>query len=188
VTLRINEILAKRLNLRITPATQSATQADGISDLSVVGETRFSVQRGNITLYFEGLVVRGLETGILAGVPFMEENDIGVRPKFKEISIGEKKLEYKVIRPSISQAIVSRVSSQPLVCNANITLYPSEFIDLPSVGDKLDASVLVQANCNNTWLNTEIAHKVEGMVRLTNSSSLPVNLYKDEHIAIKLKF
>ena len=92
----INEILAKRLTLNITPASQSATQADGISDLEVVGETRFTVQRGNIRLYFEGLVVRGLETGILAGVPFMEENDVWVRPKLRKLALGKSKLSIRL--------------------------------------------------------------------------------------------
>ena len=44
--------------------------------------------RDDIELKFSDLIVDNLDVDILAGVPFMEDNDIGVRPRGKLISIG----------------------------------------------------------------------------------------------------
>ena len=86
----INERLANYLGLPITPSSLSATQADWKSDLNVVGEARFSLTRNNVTLYFEGLVIRDLEVDVLGGIPFFEHNDIGMWPKRKQIWIGNQ--------------------------------------------------------------------------------------------------
>ena len=49
--------LARFLMVTISPSDQRAFQADGVTPLTVIGETRFSVTRNNIKLYVEALVV-----------------------------------------------------------------------------------------------------------------------------------
>ena len=73
----------------ITPASQSATQADGMSNLDIVGEVRTTFYRNETPLYFEGLVVRNLEAEVLSGMPFQIANDITIRAKRQEIWIGD---------------------------------------------------------------------------------------------------
>ena len=52
----IHESIAHQLGLTVTPSTQIATQADGKSEIDIVGETRFQVTRDDLILHFEGLV------------------------------------------------------------------------------------------------------------------------------------
>ena len=55
-----------------------------------MGETRFELQHDDHVLYFEGLVVSKLESDLVAGIPFMECNDIAVRPLKREVTIAGK--------------------------------------------------------------------------------------------------
>ena len=68
-------------------SSQSARQEDGSSPLQVVGETRLTFSRDSHGLHFEGLVVEDLDTEILAGIHFMERNDISIRPAHRLLSI-----------------------------------------------------------------------------------------------------
>ena len=71
---------ALRLGCKIKHSSQSAHQADGSSPLTIVGETTISLARKNNTFQFCGLVVQHLDVEMLAGTPFMEINDITIRP------------------------------------------------------------------------------------------------------------
>ena len=64
----------------INPSSQSAHQADGSSPLDVVGETKLFFTREGKEFIFEGLVIDNLDVDILAGTPFIEHNDVSVRP------------------------------------------------------------------------------------------------------------
>ena len=71
---------AVRLGCKIKHSSQSAHQADGSSPLTIVGETTISLARKNNTFQFCGLVVQNVDVEMLAGTPFMEINDITIRP------------------------------------------------------------------------------------------------------------
>ena len=85
----IRESTAKMIKCPIEPSSQVAFQADGKTSLNVVGETHITLTRDNLDFQFSGLVVNDLDVDILAGVPFMEDNDVSVRPKNKVISVGD---------------------------------------------------------------------------------------------------
>ena len=85
----IRHSIVTRLGCQVTPSSQSAHQADGSSPLKVVGETRLSFTRDNQEFSFEGLVVENLDVAILAGTPFMEANDISVRPAKRQVILGD---------------------------------------------------------------------------------------------------
>ena len=76
------------LNATIRSTSHSAHQADGSSPLTVVGETKLYFTRDDHELYFEGLVIDNLDVDVLAGIPFMEHNDISVRPAKRLLTIG----------------------------------------------------------------------------------------------------
>ena len=80
---------AKRLGATIQASSQSAQQADGASPLRVIGETRLAFTRGSHNFHFEGLVVEDSDVDILAGTPFMEWNDIAVRPAKRLVILGD---------------------------------------------------------------------------------------------------
>ena len=66
---------AKRLGCPIISSAQSVQQADGSSQLQVVGEIRATFTRDNTDFTFEGLVVEDLDVEVLAGIPFKETNE-----------------------------------------------------------------------------------------------------------------
>ena len=68
----------KHFGCPIISSAQSVQQADGSSQLQVVGEIRATFTCDNTDLTFEGLVVEDLDVKVLAGTPFMEANDIAV--------------------------------------------------------------------------------------------------------------
>ncbi|CAH3165626.1 unnamed protein product, partial [Porites evermanni] len=72
----IRHSTAKHLGCPIISCAQSVQRADGSSQLQVVGEMRTSFTRDNTDFTFEGLVVEDLDVEVLAGTPFMEENDV----------------------------------------------------------------------------------------------------------------
>ena len=74
---------AKLYGFPITPASQMARQADGVTPMDVIGEVHCSLTRGQWTFELDALVVRQLDVDILAGNPFMVRNDIGVRPSVR---------------------------------------------------------------------------------------------------------
>ncbi|KAK3721675.1 hypothetical protein QZH41_013828 [Actinostola sp. cb2023] len=75
---KIRHSLVKHLGFTLTSSSQSAHQADGSSPMHVVGETRLLFTRDNRQLKFEALVIENLD--VLAGIPFMETNNVAVRP------------------------------------------------------------------------------------------------------------
>ena len=113
---------AQMYGFPITPASQMARQADGVTPMDVSGEVHCSLARGQWTFDLDALVVRQLDVDILAGNPFMTRNDIGVRPAKRQIEIGGTEI--------ISYSSSSRHTRQPnvrrtqsfLLCNPNRTV------------------------------------------------------------------
>ena len=85
----IRDATATAINCPVFPSSQVAFQADGKTPLSVKGETHFTLTRDGLEFSFSGLIIDDLDVDILAGVPFMEENDVSVRPKRKLIMVGD---------------------------------------------------------------------------------------------------
>ena len=84
----IRHSTAKHLGCPIISSAKSVQQADGFSQLQVVGEIRTSFTRDNTDFTLEGLVVENLDVEVLAGTPFMEVNDVAVRPAKREVLLG----------------------------------------------------------------------------------------------------
>ena len=89
----ISVTTASRLSLPLKPATQAAQQADGITPLSVTGETHIIVSHGKYDFLLDALVVKELDVDILAGTPFMTQNDVAIR-------LAKNKLFFKALRLS----------------------------------------------------------------------------------------
>ena len=76
----IKESICRKLSLPILPLDNDdfsvPTQADGKSPLEIVGQTRFTAVRGNVTFQFTGYVAKKLSANILCGGPFIELNKV----------------------------------------------------------------------------------------------------------------
>jgi len=189
----IRKSTADALGVRITQSSQSAGQADGLSQLSVSGETRFIVSRNNTSLTFHGLVVENLDVPILAGIPFMEVNDIHTRPAKREVYIGESIiLRYgsnseESKSPAIRRACVLRGPAQAS------TVWPGEFleVEVPSSVVESDATVAVEprvldSSCDGVkashiWPPPAILSCLDGKVRIPNFTNMPKVLKRHEH-------
>ena len=127
----ISATTASRLGLPIKPATQAAQQADGITPLSVTGETHIIVSRGKFDFALDALVVRELDVDILAGTPFMTQNDVAIRPAKKQIILkGLEVVTYgtssdgdNLTRVRRSQAFLLRAPNQQSI------ILPGEYLD-----------------------------------------------------------
>ena len=71
--------MIRMYNLPITPVSQIARQADGVTQLEVIGEIHCNVTRGNVSFQLDALVVKQLGVDVLAGNPFLADNDVAVR-------------------------------------------------------------------------------------------------------------
>ena len=82
----IRSSTAQSVGAKILRSNQITLQADGLSPLAVVRETNMMITRDGHKYILEALVVENLDVDILAGVPFMEVNDVTVRPAKREIT------------------------------------------------------------------------------------------------------
>ena len=129
---------ARYIGLKVSKSSQSAHQADGSFPLVISGETRVTFSQNDVEMFFEGLIVENLDTDILAGIPFMERNDIAIRPAKHEISLGNKStvtyssssnpLDHHLIRRThVLRAPPQKTTISTLPC-ACFKHYPKVFI------------------------------------------------------------
>lgn len=178
---------ASAINCPIYPSSQVAFQADGKTPLSVKGETHVILTRNDLELKFSGLIVDDLDVDILAGVPFMEDNDVAVRPKRKEISIGSSCcFTYDGSTPQCS--VNSR--SSILRTTARTTIWPGEFLDVTvpekeiNLHDTLVAIEPHSSSAIDAWPTPGVYQSVGNRIRFVNSSSSPHVLKKNAHVAL----
>ena len=129
----IRESAAKTLGVRINKSSQSAHQADGSSPLIIKGETSFTVTRDGHQFCFDGLVVEKLDVDILGGTPFMEANDIAIRPAKHQVILNNGTYYPYGAKESSDHHAVRRahlLRAPPQMT----TLWPGEYIevDLPA--------------------------------------------------------
>ena len=125
----------QRLGCRVADSSQSVHQADGSSPLHVVGETRLSFDRDGKEFIFEGLVIENLDVDVLAGTPFMETNDVAVRPAKRQVILSNgSAYTYGSVQSQASTAAARRA----LVLRApptSTTVWPGEFVEIELPGD-----------------------------------------------------
>ncbi|PFX17939.1 hypothetical protein AWC38_SpisGene17717 [Stylophora pistillata] len=127
---------AKQYGFLITPASQMARRADGVTPVDVIGKVHYSLTRGQLTFELEALVVRQLEVDILAGNPFIVRNDIGVRPAKRQIKIGGTEIiSYSSPSRHTRQSNVRHAQSY-LLRNPNRTvILPGEYVQFSTPPD-----------------------------------------------------
>lgn len=84
----IQRSAAVLLGAEIIKTKWSASQADSLSRLKVIGETNLYIEREEHKFKFDGLVVKDLDVDVLGGMPFMKCYDIQIRPSKNLITIG----------------------------------------------------------------------------------------------------
>ena len=182
----------QRLGAEIRHSSQSAHQADGSSPFKVLGETRLSLTRGSHSFQFEGLVVENLDVDVLAGTPFMETNDITIRPAKRQVILGDGTIfTYGSVNPPPTHNAVRRaqVLRAP---SSSTTVWPGDFIEIVLPEDSLpdaeyaleprfDATNARSAKVADMWPPPCLITSVAGRVRIPNLSDRPYVLKRNEH-------
>ena len=84
----VSEHIAIRIGLRIDSASQGAVQVDETSPLEIVGEVENVILTyGPHSFKLDALVTKANCGDVIGGEPFLEKNDIALRPAKKQIII-----------------------------------------------------------------------------------------------------
>ena len=119
----LRQSTAVSLGCDIKKSSQSA-------HLTIIGETSMCLTRKNNKFAFTGLVVQNLDVELLAGTPFMEINDVAIRPAKRIISLADGTTwtygttDTALNRHAIRRAHVLRAPS------TNTTVWPGEFVEV----------------------------------------------------------
>lgn len=188
----IRQSTAKRLGAKIAPSSQSVHQADGSSPLKVIGETHISFTRDNQTFQFEGLVIEDLDVEVLAGTPFMELNDVAVRPARKEVILGDGPTYSYGSPTQQSKNSTARYAFLLRAPETAQTIWPGEFLevklpaDAPSdceyaIEPRTDSPSFKKLTSSQMWPHPRIVSSVAQRIRIPNLLSEPLTLRRNEH-------
>ena len=132
-TSMIKSSIAQQIGATIQKTKQTALQADGITSLSVVGEVHLDLSRNSHTLHLDALVVNNLDVDVLAGTPFMVNNDISIRPSKQQITIkGTDVTHYNTYLPNRKEHLVRRTQAHILQAPPTPTVIsPSVYLEIP---------------------------------------------------------
>ncbi len=181
---------ATRLGITVTGSTQSAFQVDGSSLLEVVGETRTRFQRDGHSLYFEGLVVENLNFDIVAGIPFMEKNDVSIRPAKRQICLNEDVYSYGSLQTPMDKHAMRRV--HVLRAQDKCTVWPGDYIELelpPELCD-VDCELAIEPHMDTSrdqsdshqWPAPTSLRSVSGKIRIPNLTGEPWLVQRSDHL------
>jgi hypothetical protein len=184
---------ARDLHATVTKSSQSAHQADGSSPLFVTGETRITFVRDNRRFLFEGLVVENLDVSILAGTPFMEHNDVGIRPAKRQVILGDGSVYDYGSNTNPAQSHKVRRAHVLRAPSNNTTVWPGDYIELeiPQEYSTIDTTYALEprrdtplnntAKVANMWPSPDLITSVAGKIRIPNLTNTPQTLRRSEH-------
>ena len=193
----IKSSLARSIGTPIMKSSQQALQADGLTPLAVVGETRLILSRADNQLTLDALVVDDLDVDVLAGTPFLIANDISVRPAKCQVRIQDSKVVHYEHKsdPTTASHAVHRAQCYTLRAPPSTTvLWPGDYVELdvpPDLGEdcvlalqpRTDTPVPKHTNPTSIWPEPQIVEAVGAKVRLVNSSQEPKLIGRHEHLS-----
>ena len=190
----IRESSARLFGFPITPASQMARQADGVTPMDVTGEVHCTLTRGDKSFELDALVVRQLDVDILAGNPFMVRNDIAVRPAHRKIIIGGSDVvHYGMTSRHIPQPTARRTQAFLLRCPERTVVFPGEYIQLDTPIESYPDAVWALEPCLDSpsnlhlkpasaWPRPQNISSVDHAVRVPNTTNSPILLKKGEQL------
>ena len=204
----ISEIVAKKLNMKISPTRSSAHQVDK-SKLQVLGSVSVTLHYKKNEFTYEALVCRNIGEIMLGGNPFLEQGIIP-NPVDKCIEVRSQYglPEFIPWRTDIPKDQENQVGAAFLLRATDpITIFPGDVYEINAPQELLDegdCEVLItpRVSTNNkvSFVYSDnqqceirpfpppaITSIIGGKIRLENPSLLPVSIPRNEHIAdIKL--
>ncbi|MCG7875882.1 MAG: RNase H-like domain-containing protein [Candidatus Thiodiazotropha endolucinida] len=185
----IKTSVVQSIGATINKTSQKALQADGVTPLSIAGETRLLVSRDNVDLKLEALVVNDLDIDILAGIPFMTTNDISVRPSKQQILIGDSQVVY--YGSSLPESPFNRIRrTQAVVLRSPTTsvVWPGDYYELsvPQEIAQSDCTLSIETRPDTSkhpklWPQPQLLECIGGKVRIVNTLPEPQIVHRHEH-------
>ena len=183
---------ALRAAMPIRPASQRASQADGVTPLSVQGEVHCQLTIGQHTFELDALVVDKLDVDILAGTPFLTKNDIATRPALCQILInGTEEVYYG--KNTTSDVTVRRTQCHTVRGPPHQSvILPGEFFEVETpksvspdntwaLEPRHDSSVNRNLPDDRAWPQPQEIDSVDNTLRLVNNTSEPITIRRNEH-------
>ena len=189
----VDGMTAEELECDLFPTTQRAFQADGVTELKVLGTTHFELTRKSKSFSIDALVCELNDPTILAGMPFMTEHDVAIRPAKKQIIIdGTDIVDY-----SSSSTKVKKHSSSCRVTNFTLRS-PGTSVILPGQHMKFklpthlhkERTVAVEPRFDNNfqsfnkhpWPTPKVYDIDDGNLVVENNSADPISIKKNQHV------
>ena len=184
---------AEELECNLFPTQQRAFQADGVTELTVLGTTHFELTRKTKTFSIDALVCELKDPTILAGMPFMAEHDVAIRPAKKQIIIdGTDIVDYSSSSTKGKKHSSScRVTNFTLRSPSTSVILPGERVEfkLPSHLRK-ENTVAVEPRYDNNfqafnrqpWPAPKIYDIKDGTLMVENNSPEPISMKKNQHV------
>ena len=170
--------ICKAANISVMPAVQKAIQADGHTELPVVGEIDMLVQYENVPpMCLNALVVPELAHGILAGMPFVITNNVVIdAPKSAIIVQDTHVINYGACVPNTSIVKAS----------INLVLFPGDSLDVsypPSFRMDDHLALELRIEFNDSCPSPAIVDVKSGSFSIVNDTAFPVKLKRGQVIA-----
>ena len=189
-TSMIKSCIAKKIGATIQKTSQKALQADGITQLKVVGEVHLVLSRSNLNLQLDALVVDNLDVDILAGTPFMITNDVSLRPAKQQVTVKGHEISYYGAAKSSEQASSIRRTQAIVLCAPapSSIVWPGQYLelDLPEYVDP-DSSLAIEprrdcSKSSSDWPAPCIIEAVAGKIRIPNETLQPKHIPRHDHL------
>ena len=188
-TSMIKTSVAKAIGATIQNTKQKALQADGITQLAVVGTIHLSLTRNHLNLQLDALVVDNLDVDVLGGTPFMAANDISVRPSRQQVTIQGTDTAYYGTAPSgVATSNVRRTEATVLrASSTSSVVWPGSYLelDIPQEFDP-DVTLAIEPRLDGSkapgdWLSPHIIEAVSGTIRILNDTDEPKTIPRHDH-------
>ena len=184
----IKESCALKAQMPIKSTLHTANQADGKSKLDAVGEVHVTLTRGSLKLQLEAVVVKDLDSDLLAGVPFMKEHNICLDIANDQVFLGKYPIPYDYVSNKTVQSRNS-IHAQSYVLRATCkeVILPGEFMEVASpqeMPDGVELAFTPRSDAQEqSWPSPDVTSAVGGVIRIPNTSSEPVLVKKNQHVA-----
>ena len=174
----------------IKPTDQGARMADGTSNLRVIGETELIFTRNHKSFSFNALVCDIPEPTLLAGMPFLAQHDIAIRPAKSEIVLdGSESILYdsKSVKPPVSRKLTNFTIRTP----SSTVILPGESTTFQLPGYlKNEKSVAIEPRYDNKhqqhlsqpWPTPKVYEVKKGALKFENNTREPIMLKKNLHV------
>ena len=184
----IRESSVRKIGATIIKSNQLAFQADGKSPLNIKGETKLLLSYNNKQFTLNALVVESLDVEILAGMPFLNSNDITIRPARNQVIFSDGSIQTynePKVRTDHKPPTIGRARAYVLKPPAT-TIWPGDFIDLPVPSDLESEVLALEPRIDSSepfWPSPVITQAIDGKVRIFNNTSTPKVLKKNQQFA-----